>query len=65
MCKKENNVDVWECINVSNRPLNVQLVVVIEYFWMWFFFPLPNILYDARILVSDVCARVITMVYMY
>lgn len=32
MCKKENNVDVWECINVSNRPLNVQLVVVIEYF---------------------------------
>lgn len=21
MCKKEKNVDVWECINVFNRPL--------------------------------------------
>lgn len=41
--------------------LNVQLVVEIEYFWMWFF-PLPNILYDALVLVSYVCAWLLTLV---
>lgn len=42
--------------------LNVQLVVEIEYFWMWFFPPLPNILYDALVLVSYVCAWLLTLV---
>lgn len=57
MCKKEKNVDVWECINVFNRPLKCSVggrnnKSISE----CGFFPLPNILYDAVVLVSYVCA---------
>lgn len=53
MCKKEKNVDVWECINVFNRPLKCSVGGRNRVFSPP---PLPNILYDALILVSYVCA---------
>lgn len=58
--KRKKNVDVWECINVFNRPLKCSVGGRNRVF-LNVVFPLPNILYDALILVSlCVCLTVNT-----
>lgn len=56
MCKKEKNVDVWECINVFNRYFKCLVGgrnrVFLNVVFLFFFL---NILYDVFILVSYVC----------
>lgn len=54
--KRKKNVDVWECINVFNRPLKCSVGGRNRVFLNVVPPPLPNILYDALILVSYVCA---------
>lgn len=54
--KRKKNVDVWECINVFNRPLKCSVGGRNRVFLNVVPPPLPNILYDALVLVSYVCA---------